>query len=118
MFELGAREKDGRTVREHLETAQRQLGRPIPELEVPPLPEACADWWSLWGEVSGGRPQAFVGVAPLGWADLAAWMDLTGRRDVLTPLDVAAIRAIDSLFVELRSEDAKKQLPKVQKHGH
>lgn len=53
-----------------------------------------------------------AGVAPLTWSDVWSWARLTGRR--LMPGDVQAIRAIDKLFVEIRSEDARKQLANSQ----
>ena len=95
-FRLSTRQKDGATLREHLEAVQRQTGKKPEELCGPELPPEGAHWWHWWCELAQGR-QNGLAVSPITWADVAAWAALTGRQ--LDPFDLNAIRAIDAAFV-------------------
>jgi len=72
-------------------------GRSPPELVGPECPPELAWLWRAFSELSGQRPQAFAGTAPLGWHDFFAWQQLT--RTPLSPRDVELLRRFDQLFI-------------------
>ena len=95
-FKLAKRQKDGVTLREHLESVQKQTGQRPEELDGPVLPPETRHWWLWWQELAEGRQNGFA-VSPITWLDIAAWRLLTGR--CLDLWDVKAIRSIDVVFV-------------------
>lgn len=80
------------SLREHLESVERQTGRRPEELNGPELPEEAEYLFAWWRELDAGR-QSGVSANPLSWADMLAWAELTGRRP--SPQEVEVLWAID-----------------------
>ena len=94
-FRLSRRMKDGRAERDHLLAAQRMLGRPLPELESPSLPDWMLYLWGWFVELHEGRQRN----DPLSWSDIYAWVRLTGRR--VTPWELHCIKRVDLKWCEV-----------------
>lgn len=88
---LNARQKDGATLRQHLEMAQKS-GRACPELMQPDVPRETWYLWRWFCEISQGRQRSEI-LNPLSWAEIKAWAEMTNRNP--NPWEVATIRAID-----------------------
>ena len=63
-FELNARQKDGSTLRENLESVYRQTGNMPKQLEPVEMPECLHYLWAWFCELSGGRGYAEFGALP------------------------------------------------------
>jgi hypothetical protein len=62
------------------------------------VPQAQLRGW--FGELSSRR-QSGMGMNPITYCEIKAWADLTGRNP--SPLEVAALVALDSLFINVLS---------------
>lgn len=101
VFKLNQQQPDGKTLRDHLEAAERSTGRRPADLDVPPLPPACADVWQLFLQLrqrSGGG----FGPQPLDEPRLLAWCQLHGQR--LTSWEVETIFGLDNVWLQAESE--------------
>jgi hypothetical protein len=100
-FQLAKKQADGRSLRDHLESVQRQTGRTPPELVGPTLLPMCSHWWAWWHELAEGRQQGLA-LSTFAWSEIGHWAQLT-KRDI-DPVDVAALRAIDRAFIEINTQ--------------
>lgn len=64
--------KKGGSKREHLEKLQESRDEPIPELQLPPIPEYLEDEWELYWEIKTDSTLTFQ--------EVAAYMATTGHR--------------------------------------
>lgn len=100
-FRLMARQKDGSTLREHLERqaqSGRMLGQPPPALLAPKeLPECAAYLWRWFIELSCARSYSEAGPLPISHAEMLAWARLT--RNDPDAWEIAALREIDRAYL-------------------
>lgn len=96
---MNKRQKDGATLREHLQSVARQTGVIPQELEPVPCPDQMLPLWGVFVELDGGRTGGALGANPLTWGDLQAFMACTGCA--LDSFDVAALRALDTKFLAM-----------------
>lgn len=52
----------------------------------------------MWCECSSGRMHNGMGLTPLSWVDIQAWVSLT--QEVLTPVEIRVIKKIDRWWSE------------------
>ena len=100
------RREDGHTLREHLESAERQTGRVPQRLDIEPIPIWAVWHVRAWSDICSGRSHTGMGLTPLTWMDLSAWRSFSGYR--ITPRDVKIIRHIDNVWIEVQNDDAHK----------
>lgn len=97
-MQLGARQKDGSTLRQHLQAAAAMSGVADPLLEVPRVPVAARALWATFLTLSAVR-RSGMGPHPLTLTDIEAWCRLADVRltpwelDTLIALDAASLRA-------------------------
>lgn len=96
-FALEVRQKDGYTLREHLQGAWDQSGIKPPELDVPPLPECAAYVWEYFVELHNRRGNNGFGHVPLSYSEIGWWKRLTRRS--LDPWELKAILEIDAAYL-------------------
>ncbi len=101
-FALNRQHPDGSTERDHLESVERQTGRRPAALDGPPLPPDVAHVWFWFLELSAARGSNGWGPNALGFADIFAWISLTGT--LTRPPEIAAILMLDRLWM---SDQAK-----------
>ena len=65
--------------------------------EDPDLPPAGEMLWTWFFRLSKGRANYGYGAAPLTWADLEAWMRITGVD--LSPLEADALLSMDNAYI-------------------
>lgn len=108
-FRLSRRMPDGKTRREHLETAAVHSVAAQLELEREPLSDAAAPVWDWYCEIAGPRSGNGFGLNPIGWKDLESWQNLTGTR--LRTHERGWILELDRLFMADLAEEAKERAP-------
>lgn len=86
---------EGGSLREHLESVERQSGFHDPLLDSVKPPEGFEYLLQVWLEVRGGASEGFGGVR-LTWRDLADYQAVTGIT--LDAFEVEAIMAVDGAF--------------------
>lgn len=96
------RQKDGHSLREHLESAQRATGHAPPGLIGPPCPPTLRHLWRWFLDLSARRGGGGFGPAPLLWSEIAAWARL--HRLSPTPWELDVLTALDDAFIAVRSE--------------
>ena len=97
-FALEVRQKDGCSLRDHLESAWKQSGEKPQELiDAPPLPESGRYLWEYYLELHHRRVNYGWGHIPLGYGEILAWRTLTRRR--LDPWELSALLEIDGAYL-------------------
>lgn len=71
------------------------------ELECPPLPLELEYLWATFCRLAARRGSGGFGIAPITWADLDAFMRLTGAR--LAPWEIRILEDLDNLFRNVNS---------------
>jgi hypothetical protein len=92
------------TLREHLDSHQRQTGRVHPMLaEAPPLPDGCKALWRDFLELHTTRGAGMAGPLRISYSDIDAYQRVRSVR--LSPWDVGAIVAADRAYLEVYARD-------------
>jgi hypothetical protein len=108
-MDLDSRQKDGRTLRWHLNVVYEKTGIMPPQLEVPPAPIELAHVWRYFLQMNAKRT---VGMAanPLTDEAILAWQ----RRHhiLLDPFEGECIDALDEVYLlagQRQSEPQKQE---------
>lgn len=105
-FELGIKQKDGATLREHYQAYQQRNGRPHPNLaEAPDLAPELLPLWSSFMELHSEREIGAGGPRSITTRDLHYWQAENGIQ--LEPWEKRAIRAADRAYFDVRAEHDK-----------
>lgn len=100
-MELGQRQADKATLRQHLLRLQASTGRTDPRL-VSSVPAAGRSLWDVFGALSRARASNGFGPSAIGPRDVQAWCDLHGVRltawelDTLDAMDAALLSAVSA----------------------
>jgi hypothetical protein len=70
------------------------------ELETPPFPLELEHVWTAFCRLNARRRSGFS-IEPIGWADLDAFIRLTGAR--LAPFEIQLIEMLDDVFRRRRA---------------
>ena len=97
-FQLNARQKDGSSLREHLESVRQQTGRMPPQLNSVELPYCVAYLWRWFCDLSGSRGYAEHGPMALSYQELFAWTQLMKTEP--TAWEISALKMIDRIFLQ------------------
>lgn len=89
--------EDGRTLREHLESAATSSRRRSPKLDPPPVPPCFDRQFTIWADLNSGRATGGFGIATLSWRDFHAYTAVTG--ECLSAVDLEVIRMIEGQYV-------------------
>lgn len=85
-------------LRDHLKAVERMTRRSDPRLRRR-CPQGAAYLWRWFLELHAARQPGPAGPAPLSFSEIGAWASL--RRVPVSADDVSALRALDSLFLEV-----------------
>lgn len=109
MFELGARQKDGATLRDHLESDARQGGFESQwRLDnPPPLSPHIAHVWAWYCDLCQTRQSYGMGPSRLSRLEIQAWE--RDERVRLEPWERRAIMALDAEHLTVMGRDPKDQ---------
>ncbi|MDD4390196.1 MAG: hypothetical protein PHW03_05270 [Eubacteriales bacterium] len=97
-FLLNSRQKDGATLRDHLQKVYLQKGKIPKQLEPVEMPYELFYLWEWFCELSPGRGYSGNVPAPLTYNEIQAWANLTKSEP--TAWEVEAIKLIDRKFLE------------------
>ncbi|MFZ6655939.1 phage tail assembly chaperone [Undibacterium sp. TJN19] len=114
-FVLSEEQKDGKTLRWHLEVAHGSIAHLSESDQVQYIPQEIRSFWDmyvrpvtvpieleyLWHwflDLHHSRGNNGMGPAVITFQDMQAWMQVTGRKPERFELD--AIRALDRLYLE------------------
>lgn len=101
-FTLNAADKDGVSLKDHLEIIQEQTGVTPKELEDVPFPVLVQHIWSAFVSLSDSRSAGFSGPNALTYTEIKAWMELTNEH--LSPRDIEAIKKLDTAYLRKQHE--------------
>lgn len=90
---LAARQPDGATLREHLQSAAAQ-GQVDELLVAEPLPAAARPLWRVFMSIAGQRRSGGMGPSSLTFTDVEAYQRLYGVQ--FTPWELDTLFAIDA----------------------
>jgi len=94
---MGAVQKGGGTLREHLTSVWQQTGRKPKELEPVLCPDAIYHIWGWFLEMHHSRGSGAMGPASITYPDIWAWSQLAGISP--SPFELGCIRALDYLWM-------------------
>ena len=94
-------EKDGQTLRTHLESVYRQTGVLPEQLQnLTELPSCVRYIWAWFTRLSAKRVNGMA-VGPISCLEIEAWCRLNAL--VITPFEFTAIEALDAVYVNQSS---------------
>ncbi len=103
-FRLGKRTKDGSTLREHLESYERQSKRKHPDFpECCAIPDTLKYLWTYFWDLSAGRPVWQAGYRPIPAVEILAWEQINDIK--LERWELGLIRQIDTIFLKVYAEE-------------
>lgn len=98
-FPLIKPDKNGTTLKEHLEQVYKQTGAKPSELDLPEFPYQLSLTWAAFVDLSNSRPPAFSGVAPITYEQIKAYKDTT--YSPISGRDIQTIKRIDNIFLSV-----------------
>lgn len=115
-FRLDQRQGDGRSLREHLESLEKQTGK-VPALLIgPDLDEQSTHLWGWFLDLHVARGSNGFGPSALSYSEILAWATLT--RVAPTPWEVSVIKRLDAVYLcHAADESDKRQTQKQQAKG-
>lgn len=72
----------------------------------PEIPFCVEHIWDIFMELHAGRNNNGYGPLPLNFVEIKSWCDL--NRYTLTAFEIAAIRRLDTIYIEVASEEEQK----------
>ena len=105
---------DGKPLREHLESLEKQTGRKPPRLADEEKRPPQFDWIiDQWHQLRTGTPSNGMGVSPIPWDTFHAYSMMTGLT--FSPMELHLIRLIDLWWLD---ETAKHLNKKSKRSGN
>ena len=96
------------TLREHLESVQRQTGRIPKRLKQPEFPKEFLYVWDWYSELDGTRGFTESGSCPITFQEIDAWARLFCID--IGPFEVFLIKQLDMVHLQTVSEHLKRRL--------
>lgn len=100
-MQLGQKQPDGATLREHLMAAMRQSCRADSRL-LQRIPAAAQPLWHAFAQLSRMRSSGFSGPSAISPQDMLAWCQLHGIR--FTPWELDTLADMDSALMRCTQE--------------
>jgi hypothetical protein len=98
---------DGASYQAQLESVARQTGRRPPALDPPPPPPGTEHVWAWFQALNAGRGSNGFGSNPIAWADIAAWVSLTGT--LIRAAEIEALFALDRVWLRVAASEIASQ---------
>lgn len=102
-MQLGQKQADGATLREHLQRLEANTGRHDSRLDNA-LSEAAKPLWHLFAQLSARRGSGGFGPMPISPRDVQAWCEMRGLR--LTPWELDTLDAMDDALLRAVAEQS------------
>ena len=105
-FELSDTQSDGRSLREHLETVQKTIGRKPKELEdLIELPERFSECWSWFLTLNSTRSAGF-GISAITYSEMKSFFELSELYP--EPWEIQIIKLFDNVALEVSRDKQNK----------
>lgn len=98
-FELSKQDDKGISLRQHLETVERQTGNRPQELNLPEFPELLSLVWRIFIDLSNSRNQGFSGGSPITYEQMKAYAEITGNT--IGPVQAEIIQKLDREYLKI-----------------
>ena len=98
-FELSKQDDKGISLRDHLETVERQTGIRPKELNMPEFPDTLSLVWRIFIELSNSRSQGFSGGSPITYEQMKAYTEITGNT--IGPAQAEIIQKLDREYLKI-----------------
>jgi hypothetical protein len=106
-FKLSERQKDGKTLRDHLKIVQEVTGKTPKELENSvELPKAIEECWYWFLQLNNTRPSGF-GISAITFTEMYSFFELHQIDPEIS--EVQMIKMFDSIALEQARVDQEKQ---------
>ena len=106
-FGLSERQSDGRSLREHLESVEKQTRTTPKELQdLIELPESMQEYWSWFLRLNSRRPSG-MGMSSIPYSEMLAFFELIGV--VPDPCEIEVIELFDRTAMKVYSEQQEKE---------
>lgn len=96
-MKLSAKQKDGKTLRWHLESVYEKTGKLPAQLDVPDIPHELAHVWEYFAQMSAKRTCGAMSANPISDEQIMAWERRHNIR--LSPFEGECIDALDQAFL-------------------
>ncbi len=96
---MSKQDERGVTLKEHLETVERQTGIRPEELNLPDFPDLLLPVWRIFIDLSNSRSQGFSGGGPITYEQMKAYMDITGN--IVGPIEAEIIKMLDREYLKV-----------------
>jgi hypothetical protein len=97
VFRLSKPGEDGVSLREKLEHIEETTGIRDESLNLPPFPSAVQHLWEWFQELQTARTGNGMGMNPITFSEIHAWMQLTAR--LVHPWEVRALKELDQAYL-------------------
>jgi hypothetical protein len=105
-FNLSAIQKDGKTLREHLEAVERLTKKKPKELiEQVELPESMSEYWEWFTALNKSRSSGF-GASPITYTEMVSYFSLIGIEPEKWEIDI--VKMFDSIALSSAREQEEK----------
>lgn len=98
-FELSKPDDKGVSLKEHLETVERQTGIRPAELNLPEFPSLLISIWRIFIDLSNSRSQGFSGGGPITYEQMKAYSEITGNN--IGPVEAEIIQRLDKEYLRI-----------------
>lgn len=103
-------DEHGKSRFETLRLFEKRTGKRHPDLDGPECDGALLYLYGWWRELDDARSGGFNGPAPISYAEMQAWAQLTQREPSAD--EVHVLRRLDSAYLRMYSTEAAKRAPK------
>jgi hypothetical protein len=94
-FALAVTQKDGATLRQHLDIIWQQTGKKPEQLEIMKCPDLLAHIWYWFLELNQSRQHSEMGAMPISFSEILAWATLSGVSPL--PNEIRVLKQLDSV---------------------
>jgi hypothetical protein len=91
------------------------FGAELKTPDDPEIPDCLTHVWGWWWELHSRRQPAFDGEAPLSYADIYHWSQLT--RNIITPDEIQILMRMDDAYREQMAVERKERHERDQPKG-
>lgn len=111
-FNLSERQRDGKTLREHLESVVKQGITPKELENLVELPESLSHCWYWFLDLNNTRPQGF-GISPISYFEMQAYFHVL--QIPVEPWEIEIIKFFDRIALDISQKQQEKEKQKTTK---
>jgi hypothetical protein len=106
-FRLDQRQADGRSLRDHLESLEKQTGTTPQGLIAPEIHPAGQHLWGWFQELHVARGSSGFGPSAISYSEIQAWAALNGMA--VSPWEVSVLKRLDGVYLNHMGEESERR---------